>query len=65
MVKLITGTAMIMLDAVCCAYTFGGDSSPNALYGAMCVSLVGATPFIAGCADAWFNSFSEPTKLDT
>lgn len=64
MVKLLTGTAMILLDAACCAFTFGGDSSPNALYGAMCVSLIGATPFITSCADAWFSSFSDQIKLD-
>jgi hypothetical protein len=64
MVKLFSGSLMVAFDAVACAHHYTSDGSAAMLLGAACLSALGAAPFVAHCAEAWFNSFSAPRRVE-
>lgn len=65
MVKLLSGSLMVAFDAVACAHHYTSDAGAGILWGAACVGMLGAAPFVAHCAEAWFNSFSQPQRVES
>ncbi len=65
MAKLICGGVMTGLDALTCALAFGDSATTSStFYGMLCLSLLGATPVVMTCADAWFDSLTGPTRAE-
>ena len=65
MVKILSGGAMVGLDALMCASSYAGGASQSMMWGAVCLSVLGAIPLAASCADVWFDSLRGPTRSES